>query len=249
MKEKLFLFLFTILLLTTVHAREHDTAYEAEYVKGLKLFAQQEYQQAKLLWQPLADQGDVRAQYNLALLLYKEAQGAAKIQHVRQQQQARQYLAMSRSQGLVDSYLMAMPDTMSDTMPDVSIPILSAESEETVAMAPAVWLGAQPKSNYTLQLATGKNWQGMANMQKKLLSTFALEQPHNLYVYQVEKHEQEKLITRYVLVYGVFKTYLDAKSAIVRLPETMQKSEPWIRQFSVLQSIVKVEQEQGRKTH
>ncbi len=234
MKDSLLLFLFSLLLLTaTVHAVEHET----EYRQGLEMFAHHQYQQAKLLWRPLAEQGDVRAQYNLALLLYKEAQ---QTDNTRQQREARQYLAMSRSQGLVDSYLMTMPDT-----------IMSASSVESKKMPveQAVWLDGQSKSSYTLQLATGKSWQSMAEMQKKLQAEASLEQPYNLYVYRVEKHEQEKIISRYVLLYGVFKSYLEAKNAIVKLPENMQKSEPWIRQFSVLQSIVKLDQEQGSKNN
>lgn len=233
MKESFFLLLFSCLLLVSaVDAREHEVAYEAEYAKGLKLFTQHEYQQAKLLWQPLADKGDVRAQYNLALLLYRQAQLTDNYQHERQQQKARQYLAMSRSQGLVDSYLMNMPDSFSSS---------ETGAVDASALEPAIWLEQQEKSTYTLQLATGKSQQSMVKMQKKLREKFSLEQPHNLYVYRVVKHEQEKSITRYVLVYGVFKTYLDAKNTITQLPENMQKSDPWIRQFSVLQSIVKAE--------
>lgn len=189
--------------------------------QGIRFFEQKDYEQAKELWQPLAKKGDARAQYNLALLMYKYA-GDDQAQNNLQRQEAGKYLAMSRSEGLVDAYFTTISDFAS----------------AVVISDPLVWLNQQQKTSYTLQLATGKSRESMEKMQKKLLSSQSLEQSHNLYIHKVERNVQQKIVVHYILVYGIFKTYQDAKNEIDRLPEPMQKSSPWIRQFGVLQSIV-----------
>lgn len=45
--------------------------------------------------------------------------------------------------------------------------------------------------------------------------------------------------TRYNAFYGVYESYDQAKSAIDRLPDSLRKIKPWIRNFSVLQSMLK----------
>jgi TPR repeat protein len=46
-------------------------------------------------------------------------------------------------------------------------------------------------------------------------------------------------VTRYSAFYGVYESYDQAKSAIDRLPENLRKVKPWIRNFNVLQSMLK----------
>ena len=86
----------------------------------------------------------------------------------------------------------------------------------------------------------------MEEMQKKLLASQSLDQPHNLYIHTVKKSEQQKLVVRYVLVYGIFETYQEAKSGAEKLPESIQKSSPWIRQFGVIQSIVNAKEKNNK---
>lgn len=217
---------------------------------GIKFYEQKKYMQAKELWLPLANKGDVRAQYNLALLLYK-FKNDDEIENNLQRQKARKYLAMSRSKGLIDGYFMKIPALVSTpvailvTTP-VSTPVSTdaAQSEKIAVILsdPLVWLNQQQKNAYTLQLAAGNSWKGMEKMQKQLLSSQSLDQPHNLYIHKIEKGAPEKKVVQYILVYGIFKTYQDAKKAVGRLPESILKSSPWIRQFGVLQSIVSAKQ-------
>ena len=197
--------------------------------QGIRFFEKKDYAQAKELWQPLAKNGDARAQYNLALLLYKEilsdAEGGTNIQKNLQRHKAGKYLAMSRSEGLIDGYF-------------VTIPV--SEAMAVVFDDPVSWLRKQQKSNYTLQLVTGNSQKSMQKIHQKLLSSQLLEQPHNLYIQKVEKNKQEKIVIQYVLIYGIFKTYQEAKDEAEKLPESIQKSKPWIRQIGVIQSMVNV---------
>jgi hypothetical protein len=151
-----------------------------------------------------------------------------------QRKKAHQYLAMSRENGLVDSYLLKIPDVSLSTL-DSSVKLDSNNSD---IISPLNWLNQQQKSNYTLQLATGKSLKSMEISQKKLRDSQLLEQPENLYIQEFKRKEQEKTISNYVLLYGSFKSYQLAKTEAEKLPESIQKSSPWIRQFSKLQSKV-----------
>jgi len=200
------------------------------FEQGMASFEKKNYAAAQKLWQPLAKQGDVRAQYNLAILLFK---GQKKQQNLK----AKEYLAMSKSEGLVDGYFLTIPDVPSENN--------TAKTNSKAISGPLVWLNQQNKSSYTLQLATGKIRQHMEDMRKDLLSK-KLKQSDNLYIHKVQSIEkqgaEQKTSVRYILIYGVFESYQQAKAEVSNLPTAIQKSSPWIRQFSVLQSIVDKEQ-------
>lgn len=203
------------------------------FEQGMQSFAQKNYAQAKKFWQPLAKEGDARAQYNLALILSNDDRKKT-AENQLQRKKAHQYLAMSRENGLVDSYLLKIPDVSLSTL-DSSVKLDSNNSD---IISPLNWLNQQQKSNYTLQLATGKSLKSMEVSQKKLRDSQLLEQPENLYIQEFKRKEQEKTISNYVLLYGSFKSYQLAKTEAEKLPESIQKSSPWIRQFSKLQSKV-----------
>lgn len=203
------------------------------FEQGMQSFAQKNYVQAKKFWQPLAKEGDARAQYNLALILSNDDRKKT-AENQLQRKKAHQYLAMSRENGLVDSYLLKIPDVSLSTL-DSSVKLDSNNSD---IISPLNWLNQQQKSNYTLQLATGKSLKSMEISQKKLRDSQLLEQPENLYIQEFKRKEQEKTISNYVLLYGSFKSYQLAKTEAEKLPESIQKSSPWIRQFSKLQSKV-----------
>lgn len=203
------------------------------FEQGMQSFEQKNYVQAKKFWQPLAKEGDARAQYNLALILSNDDRKKT-AENQLQRKKANQYLAMSRENGLVDSYLLKIPDVSLSTL-DSSVKLDSNNSD---IISPLNWLNQQQKSNYTLQLATGKSLKSMEVSQKKLRDSQLLEQPENLYIQEFKRKEQEKTIINYVLLYGSFKSYQLAKTEAEKLPESIQKSSPWIRQFSKLQSKV-----------
>ncbi len=222
--------------------------------KGINFFEQEDYVKARQLWQPLANKGDPRAQYNLALLLNKNIKNNER--NGLQRQKANEYLIMSRSAGLVDGYfpsvLIASISTEGSrfaggsgsaegsgpTKGSISAEGSVSAKGSRIIVDPIVWLNQQQKNTYTLQLATGKSKKSMQIMLEKLYVRQELGQPENLYIHKVEKIEQQKMTIRYILVYGIFKTYQDAKAEVDRLPGSIQKSSPWIRQFGAIQSIV-----------
>lgn len=201
--------LFSIILMFFLSAVQAD-----DFDKALQAYAKSDYVQAIKLFTPLAEQGDSRAQYNLWLAYSKN--GATKL--------SRQYLVQSRSSGLIDSYLMRASDK--------TITALNPEQS---------WLFSQPEESYTLQLATGKTIDYLKQMKQKLINRKNLEQVHNLSILKVkfvDKEHNNTSSSRYILVYGVFDSYQKAKAEITRLPESLQKSSPWIRQIKSLQSVI-----------
>lgn len=234
-----------ILCLLGSIAWQASIASAGDLEKGIQFFEQKDYIKAMQLWQPLAKEGDARAQYNMALLFYKDKDNLKR-------KKANQYLAMSRSKGLIDGYFINIPVQASTATLLSNDAISAAESVRAQDSKAAVgtitvnnsmtWLDYRQKSNFTLQLATGKSRQSLESMQKKLIASQLLEQPDNLYVHKVEKSDQKKATARYVLIYGIFETYQDAKAEVAKLPDSIQKSSPWIRKFSDIQSIVNTEQ-------
>ncbi len=217
-----------------------------EFEQGMQFFEQKKYAQAKKLWRPLADDGDIRAQYNLALILFNYEKRSEKRSEKNktaqsQLQKANQYIAMSRANGLVDSYFIKIPI---DVLPAVVNSSVKSDKVKSDKMKPLDWLNQQQKNNYTIQLATGKSHSALELTQKKMYDSQLLEQPENLYIQEISRIEKEKKISNYILIYGTFDSYQLAKNEVDKLPESLQKSSPWIRKFGQLQSKVNIKQEQ-----
>ena len=208
-RQPLLYTLFSIILMFFLAAVQAD-----DFDKALQAYAKKDYAQAIKLFTPLAEQGDSRAQYNLWLACRKTGDT----------QSARQYLMQSRSSGLVDSYFLMTSD------------------KTNAALKPEhAWLFSQPEESYTLQLATGDTIDYLQNIKQKLIKGKNLEQLHRLSILKVkfvDKEHNNSSSSRYILVYGVFDSYQKAKAEITRLPETVQKSRPWIRQFKRLRSVI-----------
>lgn len=213
----------------------HHFVSAGSFEQGLQFFAQKDYAQAEKIWQPLAEEGDARAQYNLALIFLKYKKDPAARNQL-QKKNAAHYLAMSRAEGLVDGYFLNLPadDTAAKTDADNSTPLDSMS-----------WINQQPKTNYTLQLATGKSRESMQRTQKKLLTSQQLEQSENVYIQVFKRQEQDKTVNNYVLLYGSFDSYQQAKNEVEKLPDALKTSSPWIRTFNKLQSKANVQQ--GKK--
>lgn len=202
-----------------------------DFEQGLQSYQQKNYSQAKKIWQPLAKDGDVRAQYNLALILFNHEKNNSADSQL-QRQTANSYLTMSRENGLVDSYFFKAPQVNEAKQP------VKADNTSSAEINPLDWLNQQQKTDYTLQLSSGKNRSSMVVTQEKLLDSQLLEQPENLFIRKLTRNEQQQVITTYVLIYGIFKSRQQAQNAAEKLPKSILKSSPWIRQFTALQSKV-----------
>lgn len=207
-----------------------------DFEQGMQFFEQKNYIQAKKIWQPLAEDGDARAQYNMALILFNHEKNKTTRNQLQRRQKANQYLAMSRAGGLVDSYFLITPVDVSSVAVESDAVKQGKNSSDTIDSLS--WLNQQQKTHYTLQLATGKNRDSMEKSQKNLLASQLLEQPENLYIQEFKRKENDKTIISYVLLYGTFESYQRAKNEVEKLPESLKKSNPWIRQFGKLQSRV-----------
>jgi DamX protein len=95
------------------------------------------------------------------------------------------------------------------------------------------WLLDQESSFYTLQVLGVRNEESLLNFIKKHK---LLENQNVAYYKTVYKGKQW-----YPLLYGVYPTKSDAKSAVKELPSTVQKSIPWIRKMSAVQKEVQRE--------
>lgn len=87
------------------------------------------------------------------------------------------------------------------------------------------WIWSRNPANYAIQLAAARNEQGLeARMRKMAL-------PGEMAVVQTLSRGQRW----YVLIFGNFSSYETARSAIVRLPASLQQANPWPRSFASLQ--------------
>ena len=200
--------LLSIILMLILPAVQAD-----DFDKALQAYAKSDYVQAIKLFTPMAEQGDSRAQYNLWLAYNKN--GDTEL--------SRQYLIQSRSSGLIDSYLIMVSDK--------TIAALNPEQS---------WLFSQPEESYTLQLATGNTIDYLQQKKQKLIKGNKLAQAHNLSILKVkfiDKEHNNAPSSRYILVYGAFDSIQKAKTEIARLPESLQKSKPWIRKIKNLRSV------------
>jgi hypothetical protein len=202
--------------------------YAASFEQGLILFEQQKYKQAKKIWLPLAQNGDARAQYNLALLMLKG----------NNQQQAQQYFSLSQDNGLIDSYyrIASLEHIKSEGVDN-------RDNDHNVVVNNTLsWLKQQNKNYYTIQLATAKTKKLLDATLLKLVDNKSLVQAEHLYIHKIytkkQNKEKIKLAIRYVLIYGSFKSYQQAREGVEKLPKEYQNSKPWIRKFSILQSLV-----------
>ncbi len=95
------------------------------------------------------------------------------------------------------------------------------------------WVMAQQTNIYTVQISSSTSEKGII----KFLKDNNL-QSNSAYIKVFVKGE-----TRYSALYGSFSTYTEAEQAINSLPEHIQASEPWVRNFGKLQRLL--EQSQG----
>lgn len=91
------------------------------------------------------------------------------------------------------------------------------------------WVNQQPAGTYTLQLSSLLKEKDIVNfIQKNNLAADAA------YIRVVIKGT-----IRYNALYGSYSTYEEAKKAISLLPGNLSKSKPWVRNFGILQNLIK----------
>lgn len=185
----------------------------ADNTRALDAFLNGDYATAATLWQPLANQGDPVAQYNLGLL-YKRGDGINKDKNL-----SHYWLAMAARRGVAGAYQRISSDAISATNKRVKIIInLSAMD----------WIANQSPKYYTLQLASSTN--------ENLISKYYRENELTGRAgYYKSLREGEHW---YALVYGAYPTVNAAKQAIDNLPGNLKKWSPWVRNIKSIHKLM-----------
>ena len=109
-----------------------------------------------------------------------------------------------------------------------SIETVPAAKTEKVVLGDADWISSQAAEHYTMQLMVLSKRQSVEKLLKKYQDYKDL-----LKYFQVKKKGQSK----YVVIYGSYKTSIDAAKAKQTLPKALRKV--WVRKFKALQKQLK----------
>ena len=181
---------------------------------ALNAHASGDFQTAAKLWQELANDGDVSAQYNLSLL-YEEGSGVGQDKNL-----ARYWLSMAARQGMAQAYRRLNAKSVSPTEQRVAV--------QQVVSKPQAWVAAQSPNYYTLQLASSTN--------KALIHKYFNENTlEGKAGYYSSMRQGERW---YALVYGAYPSVNEAKAAISSLPQDLRKWSPWVRNIRSIHKIM-----------
>ena len=172
-----------------------------------------------------AKQGIAEAQFNVGVY-YENGYGVDK-----NPEEAKLWYERASAQGLKEATekLAGIEPSLNQKNNKPSGMDYSIDEISTTTIRREDWVRSQKPENYTLQI-------GSVLKEKDIID------------YINENHLESDAaymkvvvndVTRYSAFYGVYDTYDQAKAAIDRLPENLRKVKPWIRNFNVLQSMLK----------
>ena len=186
---------------------------------------EKDYQQAFQWFTKSAEQGVAEAQFNMGVY-YENGYGVDK-----DPGKARVWYERASAQGLKEA-----TEKLAGLEPDLKKPVeappasnYSIDEIATTTIKREDWVKAQNPASYTLQIGSV--------LKEKDIIDFINEnhlESDAAYIKVVVNDT-----TRYNAFYGLYDTYDQAKAAIDRLPENLRKVKPWIRNFSVLQNMLK----------
>ncbi len=187
-----------------------------------------------------AAQGVAQAQFNLGVL-YENGHGLEKDLKI-----AREWYQRAATQGLQDaSKKLAELDKLKSTdvitHPDASSLSLASPPPTIASTTPPThpvsksgikredWVRLQHPKTYTLQLSSVLNEKDVVKFIKE----------NNLGDEAAYIKVVVKGITRFTALYGAFNTFEQAQNAILKLPKNIQQIKPWVRNFGILQELLK----------
>lgn len=191
-----------------------SSALFADSSTALNAHASGDFQTAAKLWQQLANDGDVSAQYNLSLL-YEKGSGVGQDQNL-----ARYWLSMAARQGMAPAYRRLNAKSVGPTQQRVAV--------QQIVSAPQEWVAAQSPTYYTLQLASSTN-------QALIHKYFNENTLQGKAGYYSSMRQGERW---YALVYGAYPSVNEAKAAISSLPQDLRKWSPWVRNIRSIHKIM-----------
>lgn len=180
---------------------------------ALEAHSKKDFQVAARLWQELANEGDVVAQYNLSLL-YENGSGVNQDKNL-----ARYWLTMAARQGMVQAYHRLNARSVNPTSERVAVQLITTPQE---------WVAAQSPKYYTLQLASSTN-------QALIRKYYDENNLQGKAGYYSSMRTGERW---YALVYGAYPSVNEAKAAIADLPQDLRKWSPWVRNIRSIHKIM-----------
>jgi len=183
-------------------------------LQALDAQAKGDYKMAATLWLQLANDGDVIAQYNLALL-YKFGEGVTVDKNM-----SNYWLTMAARQGMVQAYQSLNTSSVQATEQRLAVASLD--------IGPQQWVSSQNPRYYTLQLASSTNRQLIEKY-------YSLNDLSGKAGYYSSMRQGERW---YALVYGSYNSVHSAKSAITDLPQNLRKWSPWVRNIRSIHKIM-----------
>ena len=211
-----------------------------------------DYAEALQWFRKSAEQGVPQAQFNLGVF-YENGYGLDKDMKIARQwyktaadqglEEARKKLveleqpASTHTQEVVVTHpeptaLAASPMPAKKTAapkPEPAQPVASQETTAGVGIKREDWVWQQKPETYTLQLASVLSEAEAL----KFINTNKLE-TSAAYMKVVISGT-----TRYNVILGTYKTYAQAQRAIKGLPASLQQDKPWVRNFGILQKMLK----------
>ena len=186
-----------------------DSVQADETTLALEAMAKQNYEEAVKIWAGLVAEGNIVAEYNLALALEKSAADASQVNG---------WLKAAARDGLVNAYSHFQPDAIKP----------GSHTRAMLSQSPDDWIREQEPRNYTLQLASSTN----PRLIQKYYRENKLEGGGGYY----RNYRQGK--NWYALVYGSYSSINEAKQAVDSLPVELRKWSPWVRRFQDIQRIM-----------
>ena len=181
-----------------------------ETTRGLEAMRNQQYDVAVDIWTALIGEGNITAEYNLALALQRSTTGAA---------QANGWMKSAAHERLVTAYNRFQPEAVKP----------GAGTRAIMIPSPDDWVREQNPRYYTLQLASSTN----PRLIEKYYRENQLEGNAGYY------RNVRKGKNWYALVYGAYPSSKAAQEAIETLPEGMRKWKPWVRRIKDIHRIMK----------
>lgn len=239
-------------LFTAAAEQDHPNAqYSLAVLYAFGQGVKQDYTQALKWFSKAADNGVPQAQFNLGVF-YEKGYGLPD----KDLAEAEKWYKLAAEQGVDEAaeQLAGFTSVGSQTEPAVAavehpeISELGAAktTEETMAPESAFmtqdgegvsdgqirgedWVYKQPRDTYTIQLSSLLKEQDIINFIRR----------YNLTERAAYVRVNIKGTQRYNALYGSYSTYAAAKQALSTLPESLRSAKPWIRNFGLLQDLMK----------
>jgi hypothetical protein len=184
----------------------------SEFSNAIDAMQNENYQYSSAVWSRLSQQGDILADYNMALNLKRMSA---------KPEEQKSWLRIAARERLVTAYGRLHPGSIK--------PAKIRTSSVQLYINPDDWVKIQNPGHYTLQLASSTHLQSIDKIytQKKLKG-------QGSYFKNLRQGQ-----ARYTLVYGAYATAADARSAINKLPKELRKWKPWVRSIKSIQKSMK----------